>query len=215
MSLLQHIKWLIAQRAELIWWKRYLKNKNTHSYLNWKQAYWRQFQEQYAIQLKGNILEIGNGPAGFFVVNEKSGTSYTAIDPLNTSYQSTLEIFNPKHYPQVEFKNCTWENFKLNKSYDTILAFNAINHFKSLEDSIEKLAAAAQPSADIYISIDLHRFSLLKLIFNLLPGDILHPQQFGKTAFEKLILKAGLKIKCVKVHRQESIFNYTVYHITK
>ena len=90
MPILESLKWSLAQKLELIWWKRYLKKQNIKDYLEWKKNYWSVFIDEiswgYSIKKCDRILDVGCGPAGIFTILPQKQT--TALDPLLEKYES-------------------------------------------------------------------------------------------------------------------------------
>ena len=76
-------RWKVAQKAEIGWWKRYLKKKPVGDYIEWKRKYWTEFLSSVSdvidVDQDHEILDAGCGPAGIFIILE--GNKVTAIDP--------------------------------------------------------------------------------------------------------------------------------------
>ena len=99
------LKWQLAQIAERKWWKQYLKEKETSSYLAWKKAYWEALLEKTGINISHysgeRVLDIGCGPAGIFICLENFLVE--AVDPLLDYYNTHLAQFSYDTYPYVQF----------------------------------------------------------------------------------------------------------------
>ena len=95
------IKWKIAQKLELKWWQRYLKDKDVEEYISWKRNYWKGFLtdiDDGTLLLPGQrILDIGCGPAGLFI--HLTDHDLTAVDPLLDRYEARLAHFSKASYP--------------------------------------------------------------------------------------------------------------------
>ena len=205
------MRWKIAQTAELKWWQNYLKNKDAKAYLEWKKSYWKDFLKTNELVVPENsvCLDAGCGPAGIFLILENSETD--AIDPLIDKYSSRLSIFKKNNYPFVQFFNSSIENFESEKQYDQIFCLNAINHVSNWEKSIESLVKVLKPDGIMLLSTDVHRYKLLKPIFRLLPGDILHPQQHSIEDYRRILLKYKLEILKENLIKRTSIFDYYAF----
>jgi 2-polyprenyl-6-hydroxyphenyl methylase/3-demethylubiquinone-9 3-methyltransferase len=205
------MRWKIAQAAELKWWQNYLKNKDAKAYLEWKKSYWKDFLKTNELVVPENsvCLDAGCGPAGIFIILENSETD--AIDPLIDNYSSRLSIFKKNNYPFVQFFNSSIENFESEKQYDQIFCLNAINHVSNWEKSIENLVKVLKPDGTLLLSTDVHRYKLLKPIFRLLPGDILHPQQHSIEDYRRILLKYKLEILKENLIKRTSIFDYYAF----
>ena len=205
------LKWKIAQTLEYKWWQNYLKNKNTEEYLSWKETYWNNLLTEIAAflpPLKGNkILDAGCGPAGIFMaLNENT---VDAIDPLLDKYQN-LAHFKPKNYPWVTFKTLALENLDESEKYDVIFCLNAINHVNDIDKCYDNLVKALKPNGFLVISTDAHRNNFVKKIFQLLPGDALHPVQLNINEYNEKLEKRGLKITNNILYKKEPIFDYYI-----
>ena len=213
MSIFNTMKWKLAQFLELIWWKRYLRNKEVKDYIVWKKKYWNSFIEKTALKpyiTRGReLLDIGCGPAGIFIVLEEK--EVTAVDPLIDNYESNLKHFKKGNYPYVSFVSKAFENFDSKQTFDVVFCLNAINHFKDFDYSLKKLQGLLKKEGVLILSIDVHRFSLLKYIFRLIPGDMLHPHQHTRNDYLQM-LKSLTKMDVVRreVLEKGNIFNYEV-----
>jgi 2-polyprenyl-6-hydroxyphenyl methylase/3-demethylubiquinone-9 3-methyltransferase len=174
-------KWRLAQNLEIRWWKRYLTGKDKSAYYEWKRNYWLNALnelKEFVPKLSGlHIADVGSGPAGIFTI--LNDNTVDAIDPLIDSYKNSISIFITEDFPWVNFVNQDLENWTPEKKYDVIFCLNAINHVENIYQGYRNLYNALKPGGILVISTDAHRWNLLKWIFNLLPGDMLHPQQFN------------------------------------
>jgi 2-polyprenyl-3-methyl-5-hydroxy-6-metoxy-1,4-benzoquinol methylase len=202
------VRWRVAQFFELLWWKNYLSDKDKTEYLKWKTAYWRRFLEQGQIQLpaQGRILDAGCGPAGIFTVLQDHKVD--AIDPLLDKYARDLPHFSQTDWPHVRFQQTTLEDFVPQQPYDAVFCLNAINHVHDLEQGFRQLAAATAPNGLLALSIDAHNHNLLKHLFRMVPGDILHPHQYDLEEYQKMMAQSGFTIQNAVLIKAERIFNY-------
>lgn len=204
-------KWKLAQLLELKWWKRYLKDKNRNEYLSWKSGYWDNLLfdiEQYIpLPEQQTILDAGCGPAGIFIALKRN--SVTAIDPLLNKYLEN-NFINPDHYPWVQFEQSSIEDLDLKEKFDYIYCLNAINHVKDIEESYTALVRALKPEGYLIISTDAHRYHFAKKLFQIIPGDMLHPVQLSIEDYNEHLTKRGMEIKKNILYKKESIFNHYV-----
>lgn len=206
-------KWKLAQYLELRWWKFYLRKKHPVEYLNWKKNYWTQFLKKLELTIdhQKTYLDAGCGPAGIFTILH--GKKVDALDPLLDAYEQ-LEHFKKKNYPNINFMNGSLELFDQEKKYDVIFCINAINHVKDIEMSMTSLKNCLLKNSKLIISSDFHKSNLLKSIFRMLPGDLLHPIQFDQKDFEEIFLKLDLKIEKKIIQKQNLFFNYGIFILT-
>ncbi len=189
-------KWRLAQSLEIRWWKRYLTGKDKVSYYNWKRNYWNHTLadiQEFLPSLKNlQIADVGSGPAGIFTV--LSGNTVDAVDPLLESYKLNISIFDPSDFPWVNFVTKDLENWSPEQKFDVIFCLNAINHVDNIYLGYRNLQKALKPGGVLVISTDAHRWNFLKWIFNFLPGDMLHPQQFNLADYRQMLNKENLTI---------------------
>lgn len=210
-------KWRFAQYLEYRWWLKYLSDKTPGDYLSWKKNYWYDFLKKVEVsetELEGKrILDAGCGPAGIFIILEKS--SVTAIDPLIEKYGVGLVHFDAKNYPYTRFINATIEQFHSHEPFDVIFSINAINHVSDIEKAMRMLAANLKKGGTAVISTDVHKSTLLKTVFRLIPGDALHPQQHELKEYEELLQNTGFAIRKTVLIKQEAIFDYVAFVVEK
>jgi hypothetical protein len=65
------------------------------------------------------------------------------------------------------------------------------------------------------LSSDVHRYRLLKPIFRLLPGDILHPQQHSLKDYQKIIHLYKPESYREILIKRSAIFDYYTFVIKK
>lgn len=205
------LKWKLAQTLEYKWWQNYLKKKDAGEYLTWKTGYWKKLLTDisaYLPVLKNNtILDAGCGPAGIFTALENNAV--TAIDPLLDKYQN-LAHFQPKNYTWTTFRTLPLEELNEKEKYDVIFCLNAINHVNNIEKCYDNLVNALKPDGCLVISTDAHRSNFLKKIFQLLPGDVLHPVQLNINEYNEKLEKRNLEIVQNILYKKEPIFDYYI-----
>ena len=209
------LKWKIAQHFELVWWKRHLKDQSVAAYLDKKKKYWKKVLELTNIQtnMDASILDAGCGPSGMFTI--LNNHKVDALDPLLNKYTAELSHFKPDWYPNVNFSANTIESFQTSNTYDVIFCLNAINHVDQLEKSLEKLIALLKPEGRLLLSVDTHRWKTLKILFQYLPGDILHPHQYDLSDYLLKIRAANAFVQQTFLMKRQFIFDYHFITITK
>ena len=211
MSATSSWKWKLAQVLELQWWKKYLKNKDRNHYLQWKASYWNNllFDIEKYIELPEHfmILDAGCGPAGIFMCLKRN--QVVAIDPLLNRYIEN-KLLHPENYPWVQFKQSKIEDLDFTEKFDYIFCLNAINHVKDIEKSYDALVGALKPGGTLIISTDAHKNNFLKKIFQLIPGDMLHPVQLDINEYNAMLTSRNLEIVKNILHKQEKIFDYYI-----
>lgn len=216
MSFISSMKWQIAQFAEIRWWRNYLYKKTPEKYLAWKRNYWINFLEENKdiIQLtdQSAVLDAGCGPAGIFSI--LPNMKVVAIDPLLSHYKS-LPHFDKQNYPWVDFREIQIEHFNTDKKFKTIFCLNVINHVSQLKQAIDNLVRHLEPNGQIVITVDVHRWYLLKLLFSLFPFDILHPHQYTLNQYLKLLIAKKPKQINFRLLKKERVFNYYLISIVK
>ncbi|TNE80552.1 MAG: class I SAM-dependent methyltransferase [Bacteroidetes bacterium] len=209
------IRWKIAQNAELLWWKRYLKDKNHDSYLTWKKEYWTQFLERCKIRPEPHqqILDIGCGPAGIFLNMPKDAC--TAVDPLMDQYMEEFPWL--VNYPDATLQKGRLEGFETSDKFDLIFCLNAVNHVADWDSAMMALWHALKPGGTLILSSDVHRFPLLKYPFRLIQGDILHPQQHDLKDYLKFFTNHYGKdaLQQSTLYKVDGLFLYYVFQLKK
>lgn len=204
-------KWKLAQKLELIWWQRYLQHKDTAAYLDWKKRYWQDLLAKMPalLPLPGNqrILDAGCGPAGIFLALE--GNQVDAIDSLLDKYEQ-LPHFQPQNVPWTRFRNLSMEDLDETEIYDVIFCMNAINHVRNLPLCYDKLVKALKPDGYLVISTDAHRYGFVKKLFQLLPGDMLHPVQLDIREYETFLTERKMHVLKSSLNKREPIFDYYI-----
>lgn len=205
-----NLRWKLAQNFEILWWRRYLKRKPVQSYLDWKKSYWQTFLERLKIEvsISESILDVGCGPAGIFII--LSNENLDAVDPLLNEYESNLEHFDRKKYPNVNFIHAPFENFETEKKYDKIFCLNAVNHVRDLKKCIQKLSDLLTENGTLILSVDAHNYLIFKYLFRFLPGDILHPHQYDLTEYIEMTSESGLAVQKTILYKKEFFFDYHI-----
>jgi 2-polyprenyl-3-methyl-5-hydroxy-6-metoxy-1,4-benzoquinol methylase len=203
------LKWKIAQYFEIRWWKNYLAAKPKDEYLQWKKDYWQQFlkhaEDIVPLNKSLQILDAGCGPAGIFTILDNHKVD--AVDPLLSKYE-TLNHFSKTEYPHVSFTESKIEDYKKEDAYDVVFCLNAINHVEDLETGLQNLTAALKTNGTLLLSVDAHRFTALKYLFRLIPGDMLHPHQLSLDNYVSAIENEELKILKIEKIKGGGVFDY-------
>jgi 2-polyprenyl-3-methyl-5-hydroxy-6-metoxy-1,4-benzoquinol methylase len=208
------LRWKIAQAFEIRWWQQYLRNKSISDYEVWKSDYWLKFLESIGLSsiLKDKthkILDAGCGPAGIFMLF-KNHEKVEALDPLLGEYETKLSHFRQSEYPNVYFYAQTLESFNKKEEYDTIFCLNAINHVADLGKCFDVLVDATKLGGNLVVSIDAHNQEILKKMFQLVPGDILHPHQYNLKEYSNMLTQRGCLIENTLLYKKDFIFNYFI-----
>jgi 2-polyprenyl-6-hydroxyphenyl methylase/3-demethylubiquinone-9 3-methyltransferase len=206
-----NLKWVVAQKLEYLWWIRYLKKKNPTEYLNKKIGYWKKMlgaiEDVVVIQPGAAVLDAGCGPAGIFIA--LNNNKVEAIDPLLDKYQN-LPVFKPAHFGWTHFRNIPIEALDDKEKYDIVFCLNAINHVNDINICCKNLVDSLKPNGFLVMSTDAHRHPLLKKIFQLLPGDMLHPIQLDINEYADFLEKNQMKLVKKILYKRESIFDYYI-----
>lgn len=204
------LRWSVAQWFERRWWKSYLKDKSPASYLAWKRNYWFDFLEKIGVSLSSSdvVLDAGCGPAGIFTV--LNGNEVVAIDPLLPSYEK-MGLLVQSSFENVRFEAAHIEELRHIAKFDVVFCINAINHVQDLSKSLRSLSQAAKPSATMVITTDCHRFNFYKLLFRLIPLDILHPHQFSELEYIAAIEKHQIRVVRKVQLQQNHFFKYMAF----
>ena len=203
------LRWKLAQRVELAWWRRYLRGRSPDDYLRWKRAYWLDFLAVLGLTPKPNstVLDAGCGPAGIFCALPQCAV--TAVDPLLGQYKR-LAHFRAARSPNVTFVEGAVEAYAPAARFDYVFCLNVINHVRDLDGVCAVLAKAARPGAPVVVSVDAHRHAWLKPVFKALPGDVLHPHQLDLDEYVAAFARSGLHLTSKRRLKRERIFDYWV-----
>jgi 2-polyprenyl-6-hydroxyphenyl methylase/3-demethylubiquinone-9 3-methyltransferase len=204
-------KWKLAQTLEYQWWQRYLDKKEPKAYLQWKCAYWQNLLLQisrYSEMPEGRaILDAGCGPAGIFIVLK--GNHVTAIDPLLDEYRK-LDVFMPEKFPWTQFQAQRIEALSDTDKYDIVFCMNAINHVNDIGLCYDNLVRSLKPGGILVVSIDAHKYGVLRSVFRAIPGDMLHPHQYSLKEYEDFLTQRNCTISKSILLKSEKIFDYYV-----
>lgn len=201
-------KWKLAQALEIRWWKYYLAGKTPRDYLRQKTDYWKRVMAQaHILPAPGaRVLDAGCGPAGIFIALPQQQVD--AVDPLLEQYEQNLEHFDPEAYPNVRFRSLLLEEFQAEQSYDLIFCLNAINHVADIDVAFDRLVNGLHPDGRLWLSIDAHRSRFLRSVFQLLPGDVLHPHQYLLEEYRQMLTSRGLEVVQSLNLKPGRIFDY-------
>lgn len=200
----------MAQWFELRWWKNYLRGKDKATYLQWKKGYWLNMLEQIADVVKINptrtVCDLGCGPAGIYIALPDN--KITAVDPLLDEYEKHLPFFDKREYPTVIFTNSTIEDYASRQPFDIVFCLNAINHVYDIETGFAKLRGLCTTNGQVVVSIDAHNYSFFKYLFRIIPGDVLHPNQYNLGEYKEMLEKQGMVVQKTVLLKQEFFFNH-------
>jgi 2-polyprenyl-6-hydroxyphenyl methylase/3-demethylubiquinone-9 3-methyltransferase len=206
------IRWRIAQWFELRWWHSYFRGKDKTNYYRWKRQYWNNLITQIAdvlpLAAAHSIADLGCGPAGIFTIFE--GKEVTALDPLLDSYATTLPFFDRADFPYTTFLNLPLEDYQPTTPHHITFCMNAINHVADIDRAYDSLINATQQGGYVVVSIDAHNHSFFKLLFRLLPGDILHPHQYDLAEYEHFLTHRHCTLLKTILIKKEFFFSHYV-----
>ena len=189
-------RWRLAQFFERIWWRSYMKGKDTTDYLIIKKQYWQQqlsdCADVFRVKDSDSIADIGCGPAGIYIVFPNN--KIVAVDPLLDKYEADLSVFSRSSYPNVTFVQSPVERFIPPQQFDYVFCMNAINHVADIQKGFEILAGCCSDAGKMIVTIDAHNNSFMKAIFRIGPGDILHPHQYDLAEYSRFVEHAGFKV---------------------
>jgi len=214
----QNLRWRLAQRLEQWWWVRYAQNKEPEAYLRFKTQYWQDFLNRLDCSPENfaePMMDIGCGPAGIFTLFAER--RITALDPLLSRYEQKLPFFSRAQYPQVTFCESPLEEAPPGGPYPTVFCLNAINHFRDLEASLDRLRALTAPGGTLLFSIDCHNRRWLKPLFRATQLDLLHPHQYSLAEYTAMLEMRGYRVLRSHTFIRRYSFNYVglVAHLPK
>lgn len=206
------LRWRFAQFFEFLWWRNYLKNRDPATYRIWKKAYWEHFLEKSGVSLEPGaaVLDAGCGPAGIFMVLPSTFV-VDATDPLIARYAARLPVFAPADYKHVRFFDLPIERFSTGRQYDVIFCLNAINHVADLAGCLDNLALLTKPGGQLLLSVDVHRYVVLKRLFQGLPADVLHPQQNDLADYLSMLRQRNFLVERTVLIKPSAIFDYYLF----
>jgi SAM-dependent methyltransferase len=206
-------RWKIAQWFELRWWRNYFRDKDKQTYLAWKRNYWNNILGEIGpyvnLTSSSTIIDLGCGPAGIFIALRDY--EITAVDPLIDAYEKQTFFFKKSDYQHATFVKNTIEDFKAQSpdtKYDLVFCMNAINHVRNIETAFQNLRGLCSNEGAVIVSIDAHRFAFFKILFRLVPGDILHPHQYDLAEYKKLLAGDNWQIIACQKLKQEFFFEH-------
>jgi SAM-dependent methyltransferase len=201
------MRWSIAQWFEKQWWTNYLKDRDVEEYLTWKRDYWTKFCNELYLDYSKSTIDLGCGPAGLFILPDFK--DLTSVDPLLDKYQESF----PLHFQSTNatFIHSTLEDFTIDQKFGNVCSFNCINHTKDIDQSVKNIVSCASPNAKIYISVDVHKYQILRFLLRLFPFDILHPHQMNIEDYRSLFVRHHLKIEQEILSKKGNVFDYFVF----
>ncbi len=203
-------RWKSAQFIERRWWQRYLKNRNVKDYLNWKTNFWQNLlakcHHYFNIPTNANILDAGCGPAGIFIALPSHRV--TAFDPLIDKYEKDLAHFKKSDYPTVIFFKAGLEDFQIDQPFDIIFCMNAINHVFDIAHSFDQLVRMGKSGSHLVVTIDAHNHTLIKKLFQAIPGDILHPHQYDLNEYQRMLTSRGCELIGTELLKHTFLFDH-------
>lgn len=205
---MMNLRWKIAQALEIRWWQYYLSKREVKDYLGRKKLYWEKILKKISLSLhqEDTMLDVGCGPAGIFIALPQY--SINAVDPLINRYEEDLDHFSKDWYPWVQFYPLPLEKFQSSSQYDKVFCLNAINHVNNLSVCLKQLSKLTKTGGTLVLSIDTHNFSFFKLLFRLIPGDILHPHQYDIEEYCRMLEVNDFSIQKIINLKKGFLFDY-------
>jgi 2-polyprenyl-6-hydroxyphenyl methylase/3-demethylubiquinone-9 3-methyltransferase len=77
------------------------------------------------------------------------------------------------------------------------------------------LIQATKPGGDLLLTVDAHNYFLLKKIFQLIPGDILHPHQYSLPDYAQMLQKHRCTIHKTQRLKKGHLFDYWAIWVKK
>jgi SAM-dependent methyltransferase len=139
-----------------------------------------------------------------------NGNDVVAVDPLLPSYEK-MGLLAPSSFENVRFEAANIEELEHMARFDVVFCINAINHVQDLNKSLHTLSQAAKPSATLVITTDCHRFHFYRLLFRLIPLDILHPHQFSELEYIAAIEKHQIRVVRKVQLKHNHFFKYMAF----
>lgn len=210
-----NLRWKIAQKLEIRWWRRYLQTKQPAAYLAAKRAYWQRTLATLGLEIlpEHRVLDAGCGPAGVFIALPHC--TVDAVDPLLEQYAQYLAHFAIEDYPNVRFFNQAIEDFRPEAHYNVVFCLNALNHVANIEKSCQQIVAALAPGGRLVVTVDVHKNTVLKTLFRAVPGDVLHPHQHALKDYVQLLRRHDCQILHTQRLKTGRIFDYYAIIATK
>lgn len=206
------LRWRTAQFVEVLWWWFYLRRKDKTEYLRKKRIYWQKQLDDcasvFTIKPGDKVIDMGCGPAGIYIMFPDMGV--VAVDPLLDKYEEQLPLFSKADYPGVRFVTSPIETYSTEDRFDYVFCMNAINHVNDIQAGFNKLAALANDNGTIIVSIDAHNNQLMKGIFRIGPGDVLHPHQYDMEEYKAFLVKEGFEIVKTILLDKGMVFNHYI-----
>jgi 2-polyprenyl-3-methyl-5-hydroxy-6-metoxy-1,4-benzoquinol methylase len=201
-------RWRLAQATEWRWWRFYLRRRAPRSYLAAKNTYWHGLLTKSALWPPpgARVLDAGCGPAGVFMALDQQHVD--ALDPLLERYARHLPHFRQERYPWVTFHTQMLEQLDAKAPYDWVFCCNAINHVADWSLGLDKLAAATRAGGTLVLTVDAHRWRWAQYLFQIIPGDILHPHQHLPEEYRRALLERGLQLTQIERLKRGGLFDH-------
>ncbi|MBD3210361.1 hypothetical protein GF318_03195 [Candidatus Micrarchaeota archaeon] len=133
-------------------------------------------------EIKEPILEIGNGPFGFFL--SLQGKDMYCVDPLNERY---LGVFS--HLRGAKFISSNIESLEGIPKCKTVLSYNALDHVEDVDASLKRMCELSSDDAVFLIGVDCYPNGLISGTAHLLRKyiDVPHPHHFTRKGITKIL----------------------------
>jgi len=188
-------RWKEAQISEKRCWYSIKQEVSSKDYLNKKKEYWNKIfnktKKIIPIDDSKSFLDFGCGPTGIWLKYPEK-RNLTSLDPLIGEYLKINQTFKKSG---GIFINSKIENFEGNK-FDYIFGFNALDHVKSIKDSLNKISGLMGKGSFLVISVNCHNLPFFQRIMlkTSFIFDKPHPHQYSLSQYQTFLKRSGFNI---------------------
>ncbi|MEX1237515.1 MAG: class I SAM-dependent methyltransferase [Pseudomonadales bacterium] len=179
--------WMHAQDEEMACWLGVKHKLSSDQYLSIKCAYWEKMLGKIGLTgehlQSGDILEIGNGPSGLFML-APDNPQYVCVDPLNDFYQEKFPwVFNAQQVSSTKL-----EDFRHTTTFRDIFAINCIDHCDDIEAFVASLYELLADDGTVYLAVNTHNYRFIEFIWRNFQSVIEphHPYQLSASGYARL-----------------------------
>ena len=178
---------------EASYWKDLLATRGPQLMMEDGTATYRErFQRWFGLDIAthhfGDLLELGPGPFGS--VECTNWRSAVAVDPLMDDY---LRMPFPRREGVRRMKGFAEHLPFPDASFDSLVAFNVIDHVQEVEKALQEIARVLRPAGAAYIYVHVYRLPLA-IVLNIVPWiDHFHDIHMTPRTLRRLLGHAGLR----------------------
>ena len=110
-------------------------------YRQWFYAQWVIIKKQVSVSKNIRVLEIGSGIGGVYSILKDEGL----VDYVGIELDGEVVKFANKHFKKKVFHNISIEDFKDNKKFDVVFAFEVLEHVENPSIVIDKIFDLLKP----------------------------------------------------------------------